>query len=349
MRRNLFWIALGLLAVYLLYLMVSPFIDVVVYSVFVYYVGRPVYRRLQKKIKSHPASAFITLFLLLLPVTVIFIYGLGVASVELLNALNTMDVPYAVTINNMIAEYFAVLAELRPSDIIQMITEDQSIQESLNLTQGLILSAMGVIFRVMLMFTIALYLLMDGSHLRDWMQSNLCPSKCDLTRKFFDEVDRDLHGVFFGSILTAIFIAIMGALLYTLLNVFVAPPSLKIPYPVLLGMVCGVTSLIPAVGVAFFWVPATLAFLAYAYYSDVLFTDGWFILAFTASTAVLVDWGPNLLFKPRVTGKRIHPGLMMMAYLLGPIAFGLAGLFIGPIVLVVSLNFAKVVLPQLKT
>ena len=98
-----------------------------------------------------------------------------------------------------------------------------------------------------------------------------------------------------------------------------------------------------------FWVPATIVMIVHAYLSGVLFTDGWFIPVFMFSTAVLVDWGPNLIFKPQITGRHIHPGLMLMAYLLGPIAFGLAGLFIGPIVLVVSLNFVKIVLPEIRS
>ncbi|MBD3389064.1 MAG: AI-2E family transporter [Candidatus Altiarchaeales archaeon] len=347
MKRYVLWLALGLLSMYLVYLMIIPFIDVLVYSVFVYYIGRPVYRRLVKRIRSHAVSAFVTLFILLLPVTFVVVYGFGVAAVELLNFMDAAGIPYATTINSVLAESSSVLAELRPQDIVMMVEEDPNFHDLWGLSTSLFLSAMGVIFRVMLMFTIALYLLMDGQHLRDWAVTVFSPPKKDLTEKFFKEVDRDLHGVFFGSIMTAMLIAILGSMLFFTLNQF-APATLRIPYSVLLGMVCGVTSLVPAVGVALFWVPASIVMVAYAYMNGVLWTEGWFIIAFAALTAVFVDWGPNILFKPQITGKRIHPGLMMMAYLLGPIAFGLAGLFIGPIVLVVSLNFAKVVLPEIR-
>lgn len=347
MRKNLFWIVLGVLSAYLLYLMVFPFIDVLVYSVFVYYVGRPLYKRLERRLRSHSVSAFITLFLLLLPVTVVVVYGLGVASIELLNFMRAMDIPYAQAINKVVADYSAVASEVKPGQLFDMFMKDQNLKGAWDISTGILLSAMGIIFRLMLMFTIALYLMMDGGHLRDWAVRTIHPEKSEMAERFFNDVDRDLHGVFFGSILTALFIAVMGALVFGGLN-NIAPAMMKIPYTMLLGMVCGIVSLVPAVGVALFWVPATLVLAANAYVNGVLFTQGWFVLVFAASTAVLVDWGPNLLFKPRVSGKNIHPGLMMMAYLLGPIAFGLAGLFIGPIVLVVFLNFARTVLPELR-
>jgi predicted PurR-regulated permease PerM len=347
MRRDISWIILGLTSAYLLYRMVNPIVDVIVYSIFVYYVGRPFYTRLQKRLKSPPTSAFITLFILLLPVTIVIIYGLGVASIELLNLMDAMHIPYAETINRVVTQYSSIAAEVKPQDIMRMAGENQNFRELWDLTTAILLSAMGVIFRLMLMFTIALYLLMDGRHLRDWLTKNIYPERCDMTKRFFDEVDTDLNKVFFSNIATAFFIAFMGSVVFTALNSF-APQTLRIPYTVLLGMICGVVSLVPAVGVALFWVPATLVMTVNAYLNGVLLTDGWFIIAFILSTAVLVDWGPNLIFKPRLTGKRIHPGLMMMAYLLGPIAFGFAGLFIGPIALVVSLNFIKVILPELR-
>lgn len=348
MRGHIFWGLLGLLMAYLLYRMVFPFVDVLVYSIFVYYIGRPLYTRLQRRLRSHSISAFITLFMLLLPVTLVAVYGLGVASIELLNFMNAVDFPYAETINQMVADYSEVAAEVKPEDMLRLATEDKNFQELWSLTTGVFLSAMGVIFRVMLMFTIALYLLMDGGHMRDWLVRNLCPGRCDMVETFFDDIDRDLHGVFFGSIMTAIFIAFMGAIVFHALNTF-APEGLALPYTVLLGMICGIVSLVPAVGVALFWVPATVVLAAYAYVNGSLFTDGWFVLTFCASTAVLVDWGPNIILKPRVSGKHVHPGLMMMAYLLGPIAFGLSGLFIGPIVLVTSLNFVKDILPEIRS
>lgn len=114
-------------------------------------------------------------------------------------------------------------------------------------------------------------------------------------------------------------------------------------------MICGITSLVPMIGVALYWIPAAVLLAAWAAVNGRLAADLWYIVLFTASTAVFVDWGPNLVFKPRVTGRHIHPGLMLMAYLLGPAAFGLAGLFLGPMILIVALNYVKIVLPELKT
>jgi len=43
----------------------------------------------------------------------------------------------------------------------------------------------------------------------------------------------------------------------------------------------------------------------------------------------------------------LHVGLVMFAYIFGPLMFGWYGLFLGPILLVVVVHFARLVLPEL--
>jgi hypothetical protein len=43
----------------------------------------------------------------------------------------------------------------------------------------------------------------------------------------------------------------------------------------------------------------------------------------------------------------LHVGMVMFAYIFGPLLFGWYGLFLGPIALVVIVHFARLVLPEL--
>ena len=330
----------------MLYEMIVQFLDVLVYSIFIYYISRPIYSRLKGSFKSEMMAAFVSLFILLLPVTVVTMYSIGVASVELINFMSNTEIPYRDAIVAAAAGYSSTLEELSPADLMS-IGRSTSMRSVWNIASFLAVGAMGALVHVMLTFIIALYLLVDGRKLRCWLSDNLYPHDKPLTDKYISEVDEDLHKVFSGNILTAFVIALIGALAFILLDA-IAPPNLVLPYPLLMGMICGVTSLVPMFGVSLFWVPAALAMAAWAYVNGALTQDLWFIALFTAVSAAVVDWGPNLIFKPHITGRRIHPGLMMLAYLFGPLTFGLAGLFLGPITLVLAVNFVKVVLPDLR-
>jgi predicted PurR-regulated permease PerM len=43
----------------------------------------------------------------------------------------------------------------------------------------------------------------------------------------------------------------------------------------------------------------------------------------------------------------MHTGLLLFAYILGPVVFGISGVFLGAIALVLLINYLKVVLPPL--
>ncbi|MFH0862047.1 MAG: AI-2E family transporter [Candidatus Altiarchaeota archaeon] len=347
MKNRNTWLVLGAAIAFLIYAMVVNVADVLVFAIFVYYIGRPIYDRLLKRFRSKAASAFISLFILLLPVTVVFLYGLGAAAIELSHLTSASNIPYLDVIEKATAKYSSIMANMTPGELMTLIRDDKNIQQAWPIAGMILFNAMGMIFKVMLMFTIALYLLMDGHRLRRWIVEDIYRGERDLADRYLKAVDADIHRVFMGNIFTAFFIAFMAGLVFSLLNM-IAPPGMALPYPLLLAMVCGVTSLVPMIGVVLFWMPAIGVLAAWAAVNGRIGSDLWFVVAFAAATVVLVDWVPNFMFKPRVTGRRIHPGLMLMAYLLGPAAFGLSGLFLGPMILVVALNYANIVMPELR-
>ena len=61
----------------------------------------------------------------------------------------------------------------------------------------------------------------------------------------------------------------------------------------------------------------------------------------------VIDVIPDVFIRSYVSRGGINMGLMMLSYVLGSIAFGWYGVFLGPIVLVLALHFATDVLPGL--
>jgi hypothetical protein len=62
---------------------------------------------------------------------------------------------------------------------------------------------------------------------------------------------------------------------------------------------------------------------------------------------VVVDTIPDLIIRPYVSGRSLHVGMVMLAYVLGPLFFGGYGLFLGPPLLVLVFHFFRTVLPEL--
>jgi predicted PurR-regulated permease PerM len=146
-------------------------------------------------------------------------------------------------------------------------------------------------------------------------------------------------------VLYAIFTAAIGAFTYAALDAL-SPASVDIPYPVLLGVLTGVGSLVPVIGMKIVYVPVVgyLAVDAYTVGDPGVLR---FPVAFFAVSFVIVDSIPDLMLCPYVSGRNLHVGSVMLAYIFGPLLFGWYGLFLGPLVLVLGFHFARIVLPEL--
>ena len=102
--------------------------------------------------------------------------------------------------------------------------------------------------------------------------------------------------------------------------------ALGIGSPVLWGVVTGVVSLVPFVGSAIVWAPASLVLIA-----DGHLAKGIVLLAWGAGVVGLVD---NVI-RPWIISERVqlHPLYIFFALLGGVEMFGMIGLFVGPVVL----------------
>ncbi|MCX6694966.1 MAG: AI-2E family transporter [Candidatus Altiarchaeota archaeon] len=335
-------IVLVIASLVLLYALASSMLDVIVYGLFMYYIARPLYKRVNRSIKTGSVSAAIALCIVVLPITIVVLYTLAVASIEAASFIGSSNISQLSGIEKTVSNYSQLASNLGPGELIALANSDPDVHTVINMGASILYGAFGVAFKTFIMLLASFYLLMDGSRLRHWAQEHLFSSQAASMKRLFDDIDTDLSQVFYGNILTAFIISVIAVILFTTVNA-VDPIGIKLPYPILLGVLCGFTSLIPAIGVAFVWIPATVYLIVKSQIQDNLMRNAWFIASFLIGTAAIVDYGPNLLIRPHVSGggKRIHRGLLMLAYVFGPITFGFSGIFLGPIILVVAVNLMK--------
>jgi len=345
------WILIGLATALMLAYMLHPFTGILVYSIFVYYITRPLYERILPTLKSKSVSAIASIVILALPVILVIMYTIGVASVEMNKFLAETDFQSVYNLE-MLNETTNIAGTIKLGELLNIMSAKKDISNTAialasnagNVALTVISGAFNVLFSLFLVFVITFYLLIDGSEVRSWLKKTLLPKE-SLVDRFLDELDFDLSNVFHGNILTAGVIAVIASILFTVIGY--TSNIISIPYPVLLGILCGIASFIPVVGVALVWLPLTIYLTADAYIKGMLPDSTTSILLFFTATYLLADWLPNMLLRPRMSAGRLHKGLLLLSYIFGPMVFGFKGLFLGPMVLVFAINFAEVVMPEL--
>lgn len=341
------WLVLGLLSIGLFLYMIQPFIDVLMYGLFIYYILRPLYRFLNGKIDSKEASAGFAILLLLIPLIILLYYTFTVASSELTQVLKGLGDPVGNRINKKLQE---VLVSLNTLDFNQLAIIIQQNQDVGKFILFLSKSTIGIAFKVILVFAIAFYLLKDGSGVRAWFMSTINSEKeRQLTAAFLDGIDADLYRTFFGNILVAFVSAVLGIVVFIGVDMLAQSERIMIPYPILFGVLGGIANLIPVVGMKIVWIPLIANMWFQASTGGILVESLSYLVVSTLAVYIIVDWFPDMILRPYLSGSDTVPmGLLFFTYIFGAAVFGFAGILIGPLVLITVMNYFRVVLPEIK-
>ncbi len=105
--------------------------------------------------------------------------------------------------------------------------------------------------------------------------------------------------------------------------------ALGVPSALMWGVLTAAASLVPVIGSAMIWAPASIALMVGGHWGKALILLGW-----GAAVVGQVD----TLIRPYVIGKQVKVNILLLFFaLLGGVrAFGIMGLFIGPVVLSVT-------------
>jgi predicted PurR-regulated permease PerM len=338
-----FGIALGTALTYVVY----SFIGTFVFGVFIYYATRPIYRRIRRVIQQPSLAAAVSLLALTLPALLLVAYALSLALNQLQRYADDgmgflANLPF---IDSELIENVADPATVLELDPAEYLTGDgvASALSSLGSAADTV-AFLGIgLVHLFGMFALAFYLLRDGSRLSRWSVTRFGDDR-GLLKSYGEAVDRDFKAIFFGNILNAVFTGTIGVLVYSVLNVY-APPGVTIPAAALVGLLAGVASLVPMVGMKLVYVPVAAYLAILSFLTDP--NTFWFVAVFVVVSFVVVDTIPDLLLRPYVSGRSLHVGSLMIAYTLGPLLFGWYGIFLAPMLLVTVIHFSRVVLPEL--
>ena len=342
-RSRVAWWLLALALAGVVAFVVVTFIGTFVFGLFLYYATRPIYVRLKRRVRPPSLAAGLSLFALALPALLLLAYALAIALQEVSRLANLYDLTAIETVLGPYLDVSAIPvtpAELATGDGLAALSA--AIQSATTYVGFLGTGAL----HLFVMIAIAFYLLRDDHKLARWGGRRFA-DEAGVLESYVRAVDRSFHQVFFGNILNAAMTGTIGAVVYSLLDL-AAPAALPggIPYPTLLGLLAGAASLIPIVGMKLVYFPAGVYLLVLAFLEGGP-TALWYPIAFFVLSFVVVDTIPDLVLRPYVSGRSLHVGMLMLAYIFGPLLFGWYGIFLGPMLLVLVVQFVRLVLPEL--
>lgn len=348
--RVVAWVAAAVLFTPIAYV-TWRYVGTIVLGVFVYYVTRPVFQRINARLGSRTLAVVAALVTVSLPVlilvswTVLLVVGqlsrfLGA---DALAASQSLLQPYIGAMN--ITDGLEMTARRVLNDPSQLLALE--LERFIVPFFDALIASFGTLFNaglhLFIVVVISFYLLRDDYRIARWARGTFV-NEDGVVEAYFSAIDRDLKSVYFGNILNALATGLLGVVVYVTLNLF-APETVRIPEPVLVGLLVGAGSLVPVIGMKIVWVP-----LAVVLFADSLFTDPdtlWFPTVFALVSVALVDYIPDQLLRPYVSGRSLHVGLIMLAYIFGPLLFGWYGIFLGPLILVITFEFARILFPWL--
>ncbi|WP_455449036.1 AI-2E family transporter [Natrinema thermotolerans] len=347
--KRVAWVGLGLVLAALIGLALFRYIGPLLFAVFLYYATRPLYRRLDQYIDHPNVTATVTLLLVILPMLAVVAYAVVVALRELDQLLASSDLE---AVRSTFQPYLGVVRRGNVDRLREAIASGSGGSVTSALRQGLpgvvgrlqsiAAAGFGILARFFLMLTFLFYLLRDDWKLRQWFYESIDHDE-DIV-SYTQAVDDDLETVFLSNLAVIAVAAGAATVVFYGLN-YVASSGPVVPTPVLLALLIGIGTLIPAVGMKIVYVPYGLVLLGVALTTP---TPLWHPIAFLALTLVVVDTVPDFFARSFLSARSgVHMGLVLLGYFLGTLAFGWWGLFLGPIVVVLAVHFGETVVPGL--
>lgn len=341
-RPHLGWWILGVAFLLVLAAIAQRYLGWLVFGLFVYYVARPVTRRIETRVASRSLAAAATLLLIVVPVVALLASLLLVALGQFTALLASAPVQ---PILDQLPFQIPTLPT-NPDDFVHttvVLIQDPSVQTALTQLSGVVGAVGATLYNMFVSLLLAFFLLVSDRRIAAWFSAEVFDGR-PLATEYLRVVDSGLKSVYFGYTMTIFVIMILTSIIYTLFNVF-APGSLTIPSAVLLGVITGVFTLVPLVGrsIVYFLIAAVLGIQAVTTQPTLL----WYPIVFLVVMMVVFDNVVRTYIRPYLSGRMLSTGLVMFAYLLGPPFFGWYGIFLGPLLLVFIVTFVRLILPVL--
>lgn len=295
---------------------IFPVLNMVILGAILAYGVRPVANKIQSKLKYSSVSILLAMVVILIPLILLVAYIVMELSGILSGFLATNSY------NDINATITSVSAYLPGNFDINSISANvnSSLHEigsyALNYLVKFASSLMNVTLDLFILVCSVFYFVRDGERCLEFIKSFVPDDSKDFFDKTVESVKDVLRSIFYGHFLTSVIIGIFAAIGYSLLGY---------PYGIFLGVITGILQLIPVFGPwPIYWALFFMDVLSGNYPRAVIVL----LFGFFLSTV-------DMYIRPALSSHYadIHPLILLIGFLSGPLVYGIVGFIVGPLIL----------------
>ena len=328
---TVFLLVLAAVSLYFCYLIARPFLAPIFLALMIAIVFHPIHVRIESRIQRRNLAGLTSTILVLVTVFLPTMI-LGVLSAREAHALYLQLSersaeqggwnPYAAHFVDRFSGWAGHYVDVSKIDLRGTLVRslEQTSRTLFSWGTHLVTNMVSFFVAVVIAFFPVFFLFREGESLKQQLAAFL-PLRAEQFERLFTGVSNSIVANVYGCLVVGASQGILMSLAFW---------ALGLPSPILWGLVTALCSLLPIVGSFVVWGPAT----------TLLFVSGhgWKGLILVVWSAAIVSQIDHLL-RTWVISQRanMHPLLMFFALLGGVKAFGALGLFIGPVVVSVTL------------
>ena len=333
-RFNARWLsllAITLIALYLCWLIIAPFMDVILWAAVLAIIALPYHRKLRDRGLGPNTAAVVSTIGVCLVIIIPVALVVAAMATQIPNKDQIMG--WFDQLKEIIAPGSRVYRIVDPYYDLDRFQDPATLksyvspytQKALQITLGIVYSLLGSGVSITFALFTLFYLLRDN-HKIGAAIANALPLKKEQSKHVFHRCDEIIQASVQGVLFISAIQGAMGAAAYWVLGV---------PGFILWGVVMFVTSMIPALGAVVAWVPIAIFLAA---------TGHWW------KALILAVWGGAIIgsvdnfLRPRLVGSKtgMHDLVIFFSVLGGLQVFGILGLFVGLVVVAVAVAIFEV-------
>ncbi|HZI19230.1 MAG TPA: AI-2E family transporter [Pyrinomonadaceae bacterium] len=328
-------LAVTVLALYLCWLMLVPFIQVLLWAVVLVIVFYPVHKRIERRLGSPSWAAVLSTLLvivtILVPMTLItlaVVRELSGFAQTLQGSVQSLLDPNSPTTGRFfqwLGQYVDV-EQLRAQNHDFVAERLRAVGQSVaSRTLGFVGGAVGLVVEVFFVIFTMYYLFRDGARLRSAFRGAM-PLNRARSHEIFGRTKEVISASVYGVLVIAAIQGVLGGFAFW---------ALGLPSPLLWGVVMVFLSMIPMAGAFVVWVPAALYLGLAGAVGKAIMLSVW---------GALVIGSVDNFLRPKLVGEktRLHELLIFFSVLGGLQVFGVIGLVLGPVIVAVAIALLEI-------
>lgn len=304
-------------------MIISPVLNMVILGAILAYAIRPLARKISSKIKFKSVSIILAVIAVMIPLVLLIAYVISVIAGVLSDVLIVNPGGFNLNLDTIINQ---ILSSLPPS--VSSSVDAATIKSGLatvitdigNVILNYIVSLASKLFSIsvdlFILFASIYYFIRDGDRCYNFVESFIPKASKDFFTRTVESVKDVLKSIFYGHFLTSLIIGIIAAIGYSLFGY---------PQGIFLGVITGIFQLIPIFGPwPIYWTLAITDLLSGNYIRAVLVLLFGFFLSLS-----------DMYIRPALSSHYadIHPLILLIGFLAGPLVYGIVGFILGPLIL----------------